>query len=193
MSVAAGPVGRSSEAAGTLANLAPIYSYSKSKGLFAGLSLEGSVIITRGDANAKFYNRKVTAKELLTGVVEQPAIAEALYRALNLKFANKNTETLDSVTNAVSHSSTRQTRFSTPINNNSDYIQIRNQKSVSDQNETESRSSINNIPVFNRPPSINLAKNALQNNIKVAPGRPTPPSANSVNSYQDSLPAYDEG
>ena len=62
MSVAAGPVGRSAEAAGTVGNLAPIYSYSKTKGLFAGLSFEGSVIITRNDANAEFYKRKVTPK-----------------------------------------------------------------------------------------------------------------------------------
>jgi SH3 domain-containing YSC84-like protein 1 len=36
LSVAAGPVGRSAEGAGTIANLAPIYAYSKTKGLFAG-------------------------------------------------------------------------------------------------------------------------------------------------------------
>ncbi len=65
VSVAAGPVGRSTEAAGTIANMAPIYSYSKTKGLFAGLSFEGSVIITRGDANAKFYNRRVTPRVVL--------------------------------------------------------------------------------------------------------------------------------
>ncbi|RKO92295.1 hypothetical protein BDK51DRAFT_1270, partial [Blyttiomyces helicus] len=88
MSVAAGPTGRSAEAAGSVMNLAPIYSYSKSKGLFAGISLEGSVIITRHDANRDLYGRKVTAKELLSGAVEPPVQAEALYRVLSRRFAN---------------------------------------------------------------------------------------------------------
>ncbi|KAJ3078057.1 hypothetical protein HK102_004764 [Quaeritorhiza haematococci] len=86
LSVAAGPVGRSTEAAGAVVNFAPVYSYSKTKGLFAGLSLEGSVIITRGDANSHFYHRKVSAKEILTGGVEPPVAAEPLYRALNMRF-----------------------------------------------------------------------------------------------------------
>ncbi|KAJ3179055.1 hypothetical protein HDU85_005010 [Gaertneriomyces sp. JEL0708] len=91
MSVAAGPKGRSVEGAGSVMNFAPIYSYSKSKGLFAGVSLEGSVILTRNDANRDLYGRKVTAKELLSGEVSPPVQAEALYRILNYKFANLGT------------------------------------------------------------------------------------------------------
>lgn len=74
-----------------MVNLAPIYSYSKSKGLFAGVSLEGSVILTRNDANAEMYGRKVTAKELLSGEIPPPVQAEALYRVLNYKFSNMGT------------------------------------------------------------------------------------------------------
>ncbi|ORZ12311.1 hypothetical protein BCR42DRAFT_420395 [Absidia repens] len=88
VSIAAGPLGRNAEASGsaTYKNVAAIYAYSKTRGLFAGVSLEGSVIITRGDANEKLYGRKVTAKELLNGSISPPAEADALYRALNTKF-----------------------------------------------------------------------------------------------------------
>ncbi|KAJ3168294.1 hypothetical protein HDU88_001734 [Geranomyces variabilis] len=89
MAVAAGPKGRQAEAAGSVMNFAPIYSYSKSKGLFAGLSFEGSVIITRNDANRALYGgRKVTPKELLSGEIAPPVQADALYRVLDLKFGN---------------------------------------------------------------------------------------------------------
>ncbi|KAI8825313.1 uncharacterized protein EV422DRAFT_554064, partial [Fimicolochytrium jonesii] len=88
MSVAAGPKGRSAEAAGSVVNLAPIFSYSKSKGLFAGVSLEGSVIVTRSDANRACYGRKVSPKEILSGEVARPVEAEGLYRVLDYKFGN---------------------------------------------------------------------------------------------------------
>ncbi|KAJ9052755.1 hypothetical protein DSO57_1031117 [Entomophthora muscae] len=83
LSVAAGPLGRSAEAGGAVAHFAAIYSYSKSKGLFAGVSIEGSVILERKDANAKFYGRQVRAKELLSGKVPPPGQAAVLYQALN--------------------------------------------------------------------------------------------------------------
>ncbi|KAI8614012.1 hypothetical protein BC830DRAFT_1129333 [Chytriomyces sp. MP71] len=83
LSVAAGPIGRNAEAAGSVLNLAPIYSYSVTKGLFVGISLEGSVILERKETNATFYRRKVSAKEILSGSVPPPPAAEDLYRALN--------------------------------------------------------------------------------------------------------------
>ncbi|KAI9017876.1 hypothetical protein CLU79DRAFT_762054 [Phycomyces nitens] len=88
VSVAAGPIGRNAEASGTATfkHVSAIYSYSKTKGLFAGVSVEGSVILTRNDTNEKFYGKKVTAKELLNGSVPPPPAADALYRALNAKF-----------------------------------------------------------------------------------------------------------
>ncbi|KAI8328511.1 hypothetical protein BC941DRAFT_444823 [Chlamydoabsidia padenii] len=88
VSIAAGPLGRNAEASGSasLKHIAAIYAYSKTRGLFAGVSLEGSVIVTRGDANEKLYGRRVTAKELLNGSVAPPPEADALYRALNAKF-----------------------------------------------------------------------------------------------------------
>ncbi|KAI8881922.1 DUF500-domain-containing protein [Backusella circina FSU 941] len=86
--LAAGPIGRNAEASGSasLKHIAAIYSYSRTRGLFAGVSLEGSVVVTRGDANEKFYGQRVTAKELLNGTIPAPPEADALYRALNAKF-----------------------------------------------------------------------------------------------------------
>ena len=85
VSIAAGPVGRNAEAAGaaSLKSIAGIFAYSKTKGLFAGVSLEGSVLIERRDANEKLYNRKVTARELLSGNIPVPPQAEPLTRVLN--------------------------------------------------------------------------------------------------------------
>jgi len=85
VSIAAGPVGRNAEAAGaaSLKGVAGIFSYSKTKGLFAGVSLEGSGIIERRDANEKLYGRRWTARELLSGQVPPPPAAEPLLRVLN--------------------------------------------------------------------------------------------------------------
>lgn len=85
VSIAAGPVGRNAEAAGaaSLKGVAGIFAYSKTKGLFAGVSLEGSAMIERRDANEKMYNRRVTARALLEGGVPVPPQAEPLMRILN--------------------------------------------------------------------------------------------------------------
>ncbi|KAI9503991.1 hypothetical protein BX070DRAFT_190173 [Coemansia spiralis] len=92
LGVAAGPFGRSAEASGAVRNLAPVLSYSRSKGLFAGVSLEGSAIIGRKDANEKLYGRKVTAEQLLRGDLPPPPEAAPLYRALALRATPLSTE-----------------------------------------------------------------------------------------------------
>jgi hypothetical protein len=63
--------------------VAGIFSYSKTKGLFAGVSLEGSGMIERRDANEKLYGRRWTAREILSGQVQPPPAAEPLMRVLN--------------------------------------------------------------------------------------------------------------
>lgn len=63
--VAAGPVGRSGEAATDLKLDAEMYSYSRSKGLFAGLSLEGAHVSADKDAMRKYYGAKVDTKAVL--------------------------------------------------------------------------------------------------------------------------------
>lgn len=85
LSLAAGPVGRNAEASGaaSLKAVAGIFSYSKTKGLYAGVSLEGGVLIERRDANEKLYNSRITAKQILEGGVRPPPAAEPLMRVLN--------------------------------------------------------------------------------------------------------------
>jgi lipid-binding SYLF domain-containing protein len=80
LSVAAGPVGRSAEAGVGLR--AAIYSYSRTQGFFAGVSLEGTGIGTRDDVNAAYYGTPVTAAEILSGKVQPPAGARALSAVL---------------------------------------------------------------------------------------------------------------
>ncbi|KAG6040211.1 hypothetical protein E4U41_001237 [Claviceps citrina] len=85
VSLAAGPVGRNAEAAGaaSLKSVSGIFSYSKTKGLFAGVSLEGMAIIERRDANEKLYGTRYTAMQLLTGSVRPPPAADSLMAVLN--------------------------------------------------------------------------------------------------------------
>ncbi|KAK9450265.1 uncharacterized protein V1518DRAFT_372071 [Limtongia smithiae] len=85
ISIAAGPVGRNAEASGSasLKSVAAVFSYSKTRGLFAGVSLEGSALIERRDANRRFYGGSVTAKQLLSGTVEAPPGADPLLRVLD--------------------------------------------------------------------------------------------------------------
>jgi lipid-binding SYLF domain-containing protein len=76
---AAGPKGRTSTAATDVAMRAEILSYSRSRGLFAGISLEGSTLRPDNGANEKLYGRKLTAKEILReGKVGTPAAAHEL-------------------------------------------------------------------------------------------------------------------
>ncbi len=79
VSAAAGPVGRDVQAG--VAATAAVYTYSRSKGLFAGASLEGAVIATQKTANTRYYGHPVRAREILFGDMEPPAGASRL-RAL---------------------------------------------------------------------------------------------------------------
>jgi lipid-binding SYLF domain-containing protein len=65
---------------------AEILSYSRNKGLFAGVSLEGSTLRSDGSANEKLYGRKLTAKEIIRGgKVGVPACAGPLVSLLDKK------------------------------------------------------------------------------------------------------------
>jgi SH3 domain-containing YSC84-like protein 1 len=103
VSIAAGPVGRNAEAAGaaSLKGVAGIFAYSKTKGLFAGVSLEGSVLVERKDANEKLYNRRVSASSLLGGSIPAPIEAEPLLRILNSRSFSGNRNAGDDVYNDV--------------------------------------------------------------------------------------------
>ena len=81
LSAAAGPVGRTAE--GDVALQAAMYTYSISQGLFAGISLEGTVIATRDEANAEYYGKPVAAKDILAGRVKAPAGEQKLLQVLS--------------------------------------------------------------------------------------------------------------
>jgi len=83
---AAGPKGRTATAATDVVMKAEILSYSRSKGLFAGISLEGSTLRSDGGANKKLYGRELSAREiLLEGKVSPPPAGHTLSAVLNSK------------------------------------------------------------------------------------------------------------
>lgn len=105
MSIAFGPLGRNGEASGSLntsgkvaAMYVPLsvrvvrpsqtdaaayrYSYSKTRGLFGGVSVEGSVIVERQDANTLAYESTISAKQLLSGAIDPPEWASPLIKTL---------------------------------------------------------------------------------------------------------------
>ncbi|HEY1995142.1 MAG TPA: lipid-binding SYLF domain-containing protein [Edaphobacter sp.] len=85
-SAAAGPKGRTAEGATDIVMSAEILSYSRNKGLFAGVSLEGSTLRSDGSANEKLYGKKLSAKEIIReGRVGVPACAHELDSLLNTK------------------------------------------------------------------------------------------------------------
>jgi lipid-binding SYLF domain-containing protein len=92
-SAAAGPKGRSGEAATDVVMNAEILSYSRAKGLFAGISLEGSTLRSDGGANEKLYGRKLTAKDIIRlGKVKTPACAQELVALLDKKSPKNHSE-----------------------------------------------------------------------------------------------------
>ena len=81
LSAAIGPVGRSAEASVT--PQAAIYTYSRSQGIFAGVSLEGTVIATRYQANEEYYGKPVFPADILAGDAKPPAGAQKLLDVLS--------------------------------------------------------------------------------------------------------------
>jgi len=85
-SAAAGPKGRTAEGATDIVMSAEILSYSRNKGLFAGVSLEGSTLRSDGSANEKLYGKKLSAKEIIRErKVGNPACAQELVSLLDSK------------------------------------------------------------------------------------------------------------
>jgi SH3 domain-containing YSC84-like protein 1 len=83
-SAAAGPVGRNATAESDVTMRAEILSYSRARGLFAGISLEGSTVRPDNDANERIYGKKIPAKDIvLHGAVPVPPAAKALIATLN--------------------------------------------------------------------------------------------------------------
>ena len=85
-SAAAGPKGRHVEAATDASMRAEILSYSRSRGLFAGISLDGTSLRADDDATEQVYGRKLTAREIVTGdAVRVPVSGRALVDVLNTR------------------------------------------------------------------------------------------------------------
>ena len=92
-SAAAGPKGRTAEGATDVVMNAEILSYSRNKGLFAGVSLEGSTLRSDGSANEKLYGKKLTAKEIIVEhKVGVPACARELVSLLDKKSPKNKSE-----------------------------------------------------------------------------------------------------
>jgi len=84
VSVAAGPVGRTAAASTDLMMTAEILTYSRSRGLFAGISLKGAAVTPDGEANARLYGHVVEPEDLLLkGKGEIPPSAQPLIRELD--------------------------------------------------------------------------------------------------------------
>ena len=82
-SVAAGPKGRDASAATTASMQAEMLSYSRSRGVFGGVSLEGSTLKPDGGANANLYGKEVSAEDIIVrGAVPTPAEASLLLSTL---------------------------------------------------------------------------------------------------------------
>ena len=81
LSAAVGPIGRSAEAG--VAVQAAMYTYSRSQGIFAGVSLEGTVIATRYEENEKYYAKPVFPADILAGNVKPPPGAQKLLEVLS--------------------------------------------------------------------------------------------------------------
>lgn len=85
-SVAAGPVGRDASAETDASMRAEILSYSRARGLFAGVSLEGSTIRPDNDGNKRIYGERVSAQDIVIAQeTHVPSAAEGLVSTLNAK------------------------------------------------------------------------------------------------------------
>jgi lipid-binding SYLF domain-containing protein len=92
--VMAGPVGRTAEAKTNPTMSAGILSWSRSRGLFAGVSLNGATLRDDKKDNEAIYGKAVRHEDILTGKVPAPAAAQPLYNALN-KYSGKTVSKAD--------------------------------------------------------------------------------------------------
>jgi lipid-binding SYLF domain-containing protein len=91
---AAGPKGRTAAAATDIVMRAEILSYSRSRGLFAGISLEGSTLRSDGGANENLYGKKLSAEDIIAKhKVSSPPAAAKLITVLNHKSPHNKSQT----------------------------------------------------------------------------------------------------
>jgi SH3 domain-containing YSC84-like protein 1 len=91
-SAAAGPVGRDSSAQTDAMMRAEILTYSRSRGVFAGVSLDGSTLRPDDDSNKELYGREITNKDIVMGSVKTPPAASGFIADLNKYSSRKQAE-----------------------------------------------------------------------------------------------------
>ncbi len=91
-SIAAGPVGRTAAANTDAKMSAEMLSWSRSKGLFAGISLNGASVRPDQDANAELYGQKMNNREVLMGSVTRPEAAQQLISELDRYAGSSNAD-----------------------------------------------------------------------------------------------------
>ena len=84
--LALGPIGRTGEASmhGSTRGVDTAVSYSHSRGLYSGITVDGALVKVRDDVNQKFYGNAVNPKDLFSGAIEPPPAAAPLYEKLEL-------------------------------------------------------------------------------------------------------------
>ena len=82
-SVAAGPVGRTAQAQTDVQMRAEILAYSRSRGIFAGISVEGATLRPDHDANRKLYGRDILPRQILMAEIPAPASSQRFISTLN--------------------------------------------------------------------------------------------------------------
>ncbi len=96
-SAAAGPIGRDASAESDVTLRAEMLTYSRARGLFAGISLEGSTLRPDGQGNEELYQRKIDPSDIvLKGVVPPPPAAQKLLETLT-KFSPRNDSAADQI------------------------------------------------------------------------------------------------
>lgn len=84
LSVAAGPVGQGGAIDVGVTDGSPAWVYTKSKGFYAGIAMDGTVVVERKDENERFYGRKITAAELIQGGARRPPSTDGLVRMIEM-------------------------------------------------------------------------------------------------------------
>ena len=88
MAAAAGPIGRETSANTDVLMTAEVLTWSRSRGVFAGISLEGATLRPDGSENERLYGKRVSNKDIITGKVRTPQLARALTSVLT-QYASK--------------------------------------------------------------------------------------------------------
>jgi lipid-binding SYLF domain-containing protein len=82
-SVAAGPIGRTASAQTDAMMTAEILSWSRSRGIFAGIALDGATLRGDTDANLDLYGKRLSVRDIVTGTVDTPQTARGLIERLS--------------------------------------------------------------------------------------------------------------